>query len=164
MGVSVGAGVLVGDGVGVAEGVEVDVCGTRLVAVGVKVAAGVSVGTNVALGVIVGASVETTTAIGVDVGTSVAVGCNVGTGVAVAVAVATGVGDGKTTVGEDGNVAINIGVGVLRSLTQPAISVVATIPETTATATRDNPDVTPASSRRTCNQPLQQSPATSRAA
>lgn len=155
---------MVGDGVGVAEGVEVDVGVTWLVPVGVEVAADVSVGTNVALGVIVGASVETTTAIGVDVGTSVAVGCNVGTGVAVAVVVPTGVGDGKTMVGEDGNVAINIGVGVLRSLTQPAISVVATIPETTATATRDNPHVTPASSRRTCNQPLQQSLVTSMAA
>ena len=151
---------MVGDGVGVAEGVEVDVCVTRLVAVGVDDATGVSVGTNVALGV--GVGVEATTTVGVDVGTSVAVGCNVGIGVAVAIA--TGVGDGKTMVGEDGDVAINIGVGVLRSLTQPAISIVATIPETTTTATRDNPDVTPASSRRTCSQPLQQSLATSRAA
>ena len=134
------------------------------VAVGVGGTAGVSVGANVALGDIVGLGVGATIAIAV--GTSVAIGCSVGIGGAVAgtIGISARVGDGETTLGDGGDVGIDIGVGVPLFLTQPATTPAATIPEITAAATRNNPDVTPASSRRRCNQPLPQSTATSRAA
>lgn len=155
----------VGTGVAVEIGTSVAV-GDEDAYVRVDGGTGVSVGAKVALGVIVGAFgtevdvaivVAEAFAVRADVGASVAVGSSVGIGVAEAVA--TRLGDGETTVGEGGEIGFSVDVGVLSSRTQPATIPAVTIPETTTTTTRNNPDVTPASSHRTCSQPLPPSPA-----
>ena len=176
-GITVGSGVAVRVAVTVGDGVRVAVGSGDFVAVIVAELAAVGVTSLCPYPDVerkascIGVAVNFAVAIGRAVVEGVAVtDATLGVGETVAVAVATAiaisrvgneVGDGLTIVGEDGDVTINVGVGVLRSVTHPATTVATTIPETTATAKPDNPDVTPASNRRTCSLPLLPSPATS---
>lgn len=178
-GVSVGSGVAVRVAVTVGDGVRVSVGSGDFVAVRVAELAAVGVTSLCPYPDVerkascIGVAVNITVAIGRAVVEGVAVtDATLGVGATVAVAVATTiaisrvgneVGDGLTIVGEDGDVTINVGVGVLRSVTHPATTAAATIPATTTTETRNNPVVTPASSRRTCSLPLLPSPAISTA-
>ena len=134
---SLGVTVAVNVALAVGDGTTVEVGSGELVAVGLAVLVGVGVGVFASIAVGVAVVVAT-----VEVAATVVVGVKRFT---VALAVGTDIEVGATPLGEGSEVAINVGIVVVSSLTQPAIRAAVAIQEITTTATHKSLDLTPAS-------------------